>query len=54
MDYVASFFVEVIQFIGAANVGEMIADNAPNYKAAGMVIEASIPIFFRLLVRFIA
>ena len=34
MDYIAGIFLEGIEKIGAANVVQIVIDNAANYKAA--------------------
>ena len=46
MDYIAGIFLECIEEIGAANVVQIVTDNAANYKAAGQIIETKYPHIF--------
>lgn len=45
-DYVASLFQEIIDEEGADNIVQIITDNAGNFKAAGLSIEAKYPHIF--------
>ena len=46
MDYIAGIFLECIEEIGAANVVQIVTDNAANYKATGQIIETKYPHIF--------
>ncbi|XP_058217264.1 uncharacterized protein LOC131328329 [Rhododendron vialii] len=45
-EYVANLFLQVIKDLGEANVVQIVTDNASNYKAAGLTIEAKYPHVF--------
>ena len=45
-EYVANLFVQTINDLGEANVVQIVTDNASNYKAAGLTIEAKYPHVF--------
>ncbi|GJN30743.1 hypothetical protein PR202_gb19077 [Eleusine coracana subsp. coracana] len=39
-EYIADLLIQVIETIGPKNVVQVITDNAANYKAAGLIVEA--------------
>ena len=49
VEYVANLFVQTINNLGEANVVQIITENASNYKAAGLTIEAKYPHVFLTL-----
>ena len=45
-EYMGGLFIRIIEDVGVDNVVQIITDNAPVCKAAGMIVEAKYPQVF--------